>query len=384
MKRENTQQKRKTAQSAQFQKCPDVSTDKVTGLVFRVSKNPDWARVAPCLYRNESNGKYKAIYKHAGKNVHRSLHTTNRSIADDKLRELMGKRSRLKVGGSKVLFGDLAQQYFDSVLKSKGLKKQSIRDREVNRKALYAAWPQLQTLKAGNIKRGDCEAWAARRCAQISAQRYNNELGTLKQVLAYAVREGCNTENPAAGLRRLKITSKVPSIPSRQEVAAIVAHLRKNTRTADAADMVELLAASGMRQAEAAGLAWSDVDLDAGRVVVRGGEVGTKSGHHRTLPLFPILRDVLGRIAERTGKHGRVLKIAGCKDAIASACVELNLPHMGHHALRHYWASNAVEAGVDWKTLADWLGHSDGGFLASKTYSHLRPEHAALMAARLT
>lgn len=381
-KRDITEQNRKTAAATEFQQCSEMSTNNSTGLAFRVSKNPDWIRVAPCLYRNENNGRYKAIYKRGGKNIHRSLKTTNRSVADNRLREMMGKLSRIKAGGGKVLFGDLAERYIAEVLQSRGLKPKSLLDRRVNLKSLYREWPQLETLKLGAIKRADCEVWAAKRAKQISAQRFNNELGTLKQILGYAIREGCNADNPANGLRRLRITHKIPDIPSRDDVRRIVEWLRAGKRTQDAADMVELLAASGMRQDEAASLMWADVGAD--HVAIRGGEDGTKSGHQRTVPLFPALRDVLARIEARTGKRGRVLKIRGCKDAIAAACVALKLPHMGHHALRHCFASNAVEVGVDWKTLGTWLGHSDGGFLASKTYSHLRPEHAAQMAARMT
>jgi site-specific recombinase XerD len=52
--------------------------------------------------------------------------------------------------------------------------------------------------------------------------------------------------------------------------------------------------------------------------------------------------------------------------------------------LRHFFCSNAIEAGVDFKAIAGWLGHKDGGVLAAKTYGHLRNEHSAAMAQRMT
>ena len=33
-----------------------------------------------------------------------------------------------------------------------------------------------------------------------------------------------------------------------------------------------------------------------------------------------------------------------------------------------------MEEGVNFRTLANWLGHADGGILVSKTYGHLRQE----------
>jgi len=67
-----------------------------------------------------------------------------------------------------------------------------------------------------------------------------------------------------------------------------------------------------------------------------------------------------------------------------SACRNAALPHFTHHHLRHFFCSNAIEAGVDFKAIAGWLGHKDGGLLAAKTYGHLRDEHSALMAKKMT
>jgi len=39
---------------------------------------------------------------------------------------------------------------------------------------------------------------------------------------------------------------------------------------------------------------------------------------------------------------------------------------------------------VDFQAIAGWLGHKDGGVLAAKTYGHLRNEHSAAMAQRMT
>jgi integrase len=36
----------------------------------------------------------------------------------------------------------------------------------------------------------------------------------------------------------------------------------------------------------------------------------------------------------------------------ASACRCAGLPNFGHHALRHFFCSNAIEAGIDFKAIA--------------------------------
>jgi integrase len=65
------------------------------------------------------------------------------------------------------------------------------------------------------------------------------------------------------------------------------------------------------------------------------------------------------------------------------ACKRTGLPSFSVHSLRHFFATNAIENGVNFKTIGDWLGHSDGGILAAKTYGHLRKEFSEEMALRM-
>ena len=80
----------------------------------------------------------------------------------------------------------------------------------------------------------------------------------------------------------------------------------------------------------------------------------------------------------------RIIPIDSAKKAIESACKKLGLPQYGHHTCRHFFCSNAIEAGIDFKVIAGWLGHKDGGVLVARTYGHLRNEHSAAMAKRMS
>jgi hypothetical protein len=48
----------------------------------------------------------------------------------------------------------------------------------------------------------------------------------------------------------------------------------------------------------------------------------------------------------------------------------------GYHALRHFYASEQLEAGESVVSLARWLGHSDPGFTLRK-YAHFLPRAGA-------
>ena len=60
------------------------------------------------------------------------------------------------------------------------------------------------------------------------------------------------------------------------------------------------------------------------------------------------------------------------------------LPKLAFHAFRRLFISKCVMAGVDFKTIASWVDHKDGGILIGNTYSFLTEDHKAATAKRLT
>ena len=60
------------------------------------------------------------------------------------------------------------------------------------------------------------------------------------------------------------------------------------------------------------------------------------------------------------------------------------MTRVGFHDFRHFFASRCVMAGVDFMTIAESLGHKDGGILVGKTYGHLADEHKRRMADNLS
>ena len=78
------------------------------------------------------------------------------------------------------------------------------------------------------------------------------------------------------------------------------------------------------------------------------------------------------------------MQVRECQKAIDSACKKLGLARITHHDLRHLFATRCIESGVDIPTVSRWLGHKDGGALAMKTYGHLRDQHSAAMAQKVS
>lgn len=341
-------------------------------------------KVGECLYRNESSGNYYALVKRSGKQYRRSLKTKDRKLAERRLsdfREKVGSLSRTQ-SASGVTFADLAGRWLESLRPT--LKASSYSRRKVSLAQINA---YLGSISLRQISSRACEEWASKRSPEISASTYNNERDSIIAVLKYGKREGLILDNPATVLKRRKLPRTQIGIPAKDEFSVLVKTLRgMDRRYVEAANLVELLAYSGMRLAEATALRWTDVSFDAGRFVVRGGEGGTKNHEVRNVPLFPALRAFFETLLKlrQPAPDDLIVRIANAKNAMETACRKGGLTDFTHHSLRHYFVSNAIEAGIDFKVIAGWVGHKDGGLLVAKTYGHLRDSHSTEMAKRMT
>jgi integrase len=116
----------------------------------------------------------------------------------------------------------------------------------------------------------------------------------------------------------------------------------------------------------------------------------------RFVPIIPPMRELLERLQVnyRKGEPFRrehepyraecVCLMTDCQMSLTLACQANGIHRITHHDLRHLFATQCIEAGVDVPTVSRWLGHSDGGALAMRVYGHLRREHSATMAQRVT
>jgi len=346
-------------------------------------ENPIFNNVAENLYRHNKSGRYYALFKRGGKQIRKSLKTNDKDLAKRKLTDLRANVANLTTDGGtrNITFTDLSERWLE---KQKPTLKESSYRRIKN--CIDGLAPFFKGITFKNITLSHCEKWASKRGGTISASSYKQERRALVAMFTYAIRLGVVLNNIASALDQRKVESKQVEIPTQEQFEKLIKTMRKaDPRGEPGCNLVELLAYSGMRLNEGVNLLWGDVDFDRGCFKVTGGEKGTKNHEERTVPLFPAMRELLERIkgASTPASREEIIPINDAKTMIRRACEKSELPYFTHHNMRHYFCSNAIEAGVNFKVIAGWLGHSDGGVLVAKTYGHLRDTHSYDMAKRM-
>ena len=141
------------------------------------------------------------------------------------------------------------------------------------------------------------------------------------------------------------------------------------------------LAGTGMRISEAIGLHVEDVDLKAGRVIIRrsdwkGREVSPKTKRgYRVASIDPVRVEMLkGQIGKRingrlfrTG-NGTPLGRRNVNRSLYGTLKQLGIPKAGPHAFRHGRVSVLAANGVPQKLQEEWVGHSS--YRITERYTH--------------
>ena len=338
--------------------------------------------IAENIVRNGDSGIYYLQAKINGKKIRKSLRTSKLKIAkmkrDDMLRKLRA-RSPDKDSKNMTLKDciELTRSYY-SEKPSYKVKPASMHYRNQCLSAIESEFPNRAI---STISKKETHDAFARLAARYSAQRYNNILGTFREMMRIAIRAHARLDDPSAELERLPIRKKEIEIPLASAFAEIVKSVRSQNKanSIETANFIEFLAYSGMRVDEARNVFGADIGKD--RIKVTGGASGTKNHQVRYVPIVPAMQDLLKRM--QYGIHKPLFRVKSPRGALKNACARLGINHVRVHDLRHFFATTCVESGIDFATIAKWLGHKDGGILVARTYGHIRDEHSQREAAKV-
>lgn len=290
-------------------------------------------------------------------------------------------------------FAEYAAEYFKFYESVKDAKRASTLKTE---KGAVRHWnTHLGHFRLDQINRPLINAYIAKRqAAGVSGRTVNLEVIILRNVLKRAIDDGLLKSLPTENLRPLKWTPKkrelLPSTTIEQLCNGAVS-VSKNGQ--EFADYIRLMAYCGSRKTETLGIRWADVDWERKQLTI-GWDGQTKNHESRVVDFNPKLEAHLKSMATRRQPDSIWLFPSpqrGKRDVAAKSLVETmrlakkaaGIASFGFHDCRHHFISYCVMSGIDFMTIARWVGHKDGGVLIGKVYGHLSNEHLRRQAQRI-
>ena len=224
------------------------------------------------------------------------------------------------------------------------------------------------------------------------ASMYDNP--HIQEELKRALEEGLITSLPTQGLRPLKVTQVKRQLVSMETFERIlqVGAPSGTKNHQQFQDYYRFLLLTGAREKEALRVRWADIDFKNRQVTI-GSDGLAKNHEYRVVDFDSALEELLRELAARRAPDSQWLFPSpqrGEKDIPAKtfreslrlACDHAGVSRIGFHDARHHFVSKCVMAGIDFMTIAAWVGHKDGGVLIGKVYGHLASEHRKAMASK--
>lgn len=327
----------------------------------------------PCLYRHKSNDTYYAIKKLGRKQKTHSLNTSDRIIAQRRLKEWLANLDKIDSEAEKTTVTQLLDKF---VAARQGKEPKTKKTEAGIIKAFRRDWSYDLDLRVSKVRPSMLDEWLAMQESRLENSSYNRYALFIKQLFEIAVADRmiADTANPYERIKKpwKKIEKKRRNFPTVQEFESLVTDIRNeplNAHAEESADFIEFLGRAGVGQAEASALTWGDIDWIAKKINFRR----KKTGQLFYVPFYPHLVPLLERLRDRfegpPPREQKVFSIQDARKSLSNSAKRLGYAHFSQRNLRSFLIIYLGRQGMTPKQVAKFQGHSDGGKLILDTYS---------------
>lgn len=220
---------------------------------------------------------------------------------------------------------------------------------------------------------------------------------TCRVALDRAVVQGLILKNPALTCKAPTTRPKEMQVLTQEEMQRLLIQAKEN----DCYELLLLELSTGLRRGELLALRWDDLDFQTGELRIERqvqrvkGELTvtqpkTKSSSRTVILPEPILNILKGYrknvnsqwIFPSPKKEDSPLDPAAVRKKLAIVLERAGCKHVRFHDLRHTFATNALEHGMDIKTLSAIIGHVSSATTLN-VYAHVTDEMRQSAAAKI-
>jgi len=339
-----------------------MATGKIT--VTSLAKLEGWLwddKVIGLGARKQTRGIFYYLrYRHNGSQIMKSIGRHGSpwtpDTARNRARELLGTLA----GGNDPFAQSLGGESFGAEVERYLLrKKASLKPRSFEEVARYIRkhCAPLHRLKLGEIDRRTIAVLLGQIEQASGPIARNRARSALSDLFAWAIAEGLLEVNPVQG------TAKVDEGGSRERVLTHdeLRKLWRNLGEDKFSDIVRLLLLTGQRRGEISALAWSEVDLAKGMIILPPAR--TKNKHQHELPLSRQALAIIERQPRRNSSEFLFSDKQGYKDwdtakTKLDECIRIAPWRL--HDLRRTCATQLGELGVQPHHIEAILNHYSG------------------------
>lgn len=348
------------------------------------------------LWEDKKRGRWTAHVTVAGKRY--TAHAKTKALAQEKLLNLQSKAKQgllsarsTKTGSTKTV-EQVVRDYVDFYVSTGDIRESTAHRYEgiIKNKIAKAPFGSLPVTELTRQHVKDFYAGEYKSNAPATVLKTHN---LLSAALKEAVELKQVDENVCAAKKLRPTADKQEAKAFSEEAMNLLLDYARRTKHRDS-NLLHVAFRTGLRSGELLGLQWSDVDLKDARLTVNHTLVNygkkptlgaPKNGKTRTIDLAAdavvALRDqqalllseghprpwVFPNTEGQPGNRNHLLQ------RFKTLCEDAKVPILMVHSTRHTFASLAIKAGVDYKTIQKILGHYSVA-LTIDTYAHLAPD----------
>ena len=236
----------------------------------------------------------------------------------------------------------------------------------------------IKKKKEGNINNGEA----------LSSTSINLMLTVLSMAFEYAIDMEICDDNPCVRLKRIPEDSKQIEAFTRNEQKKIETYIKNSDDRRLFGILLDFY--SGMRIGELIALEWQDVDFDKGIIHINKTAYRDKSktgewevcidkpktkSSERVIPLPTCIIELMKEYSITSksdyvieNKKSERMSIRSYQYIFEKITEKVGVRKLNFHAIRHTFATRAIECGMDIKTLSEIMGHKNASIKIGRAH----------------